>query len=68
MRLYHVKFRVRYVGGETDEWNDAITEQEYHWYSDGGQCANRMNALAESRDYKGRKAACVTMALQKITD
>ncbi len=59
---YRIKFRVWYAGGETDEWVETISESKYHYYSDGGQGANRLKEMAESRDYKGREVRTVTMA------
>ena len=52
MRNYHVKFRVHYVGGTTDEFDDVIGEDKYHWYSDGSQGSCRLAALAAQHDYK----------------
>ena len=61
-----MKFRVHYVGGTTDEFDEVISEQKYHWYSVGSQGSSRLAAMAEQRDYKGRKVNYVTMALIKI--
>lgn len=66
MSNYHVKFRVHYVGGTAEEFDGVICEQKYHWYSDGSQGSSRLAAMAEQRDYKGRKVNYVTMALIKI--
>ena len=66
MATYHVKFRVWYAGGETDEFEDLITEEKFHWYSDGGKGGTRLNQMAEERDFKGRKVNMVTMATIKI--
>ena len=68
MATYHVKFRIWYVGGETDEFEDSISEEKFHWYSDGGQGGGRMNRMAEQRDYKGRKVNMVTMAVLQISN
>lgn len=61
-----MKFRVHYVGGTTDEFDEVISEQKYHWYSVGSQGSSRLAAMAEQCDYKGRKVNYVTMALIKI--
>ena len=37
MATYHVKFRVTYVGGTCDAWNEALPQEKYNWYCDGGQ-------------------------------
>lgn len=66
MRNYHVKFRVHYVGGTTDEFDEVISEEKYHWYSDGSQGSSRMVTLAAQHDYKGRKVNYVTMSVIKI--
>lgn len=66
MRNYHVKFRVHYVGGTADEFDAVISEERYHWYSDGSQGSSRMATLAAQHDYKGRKVNYVTMSVIKI--
>lgn len=67
MATYHVKFRVWYEGGTTDEWNEAIPQSKYQWYSDGGQGERRMKDMAEARDYQGRKVRSITMGLNHIS-
>lgn len=57
-----MRFRVWYAGGETDEWTEMVSEEQMHYYSDGGKGPTRLNEMAERRDYKGRKVNCVTMA------
>ena len=66
MANYRVKFHVHYVGGTTDDFEEVITEQKYHWYSDGSQGSSRMAELAMQHDYKGRKINYVTMQLIEI--
>lgn len=59
---YRIKFRVWYAGGTTDEWVETISQSRFQYYSDGGQGANRLKEMAESRDCQGRKVNQVTMA------
>jgi hypothetical protein len=66
MANYRVKFNVHYVGGTTDSFEDVITEQMYHSYSDGSQGSSRMADLAMQHDNKGRKINYVTMQLIEI--
>ena len=66
MATYHVKFRVTYVGGTCDAWNEALPQEKYNWYCDGGQGEKRMKEMAEARDYQMRKVASITMGLDHI--
>ena len=45
MATYNVKFRVRYAGGTGDEWSEALSQDKYNWYCDGGQGDRRMKAM-----------------------
>ena len=67
MATYRVKFRVKYAGGTTDEWNEALSQEKYNWYCDGGQGYNRMKVMAEQRDYQGRKVDSITMGLDHMS-
>ena len=67
MATYNVKFRVRYAGGTGDEWSEALSPDKYNWYCDGGQGERRMKAMAEARDYQGRKVNSITMGLDHIS-
>jgi len=67
MATYHVKFRVRYVGGTGEEWSEALSQDKYNSYCDGGQGERRMKAMAEARDYQGRKVDSITMGLDHIS-
>ena len=66
MATYQVKFRVSYAGGESEVFEDVISQEKYSYYSDGGQGGGRLNRMAEERDYKGRKVSMVTMAVLNI--
>lgn len=66
MATYQVKFRVSYAGGESEEFEDVISQEKYSYYSDGGQGGERLNRMAEERDYKSRRVNYVTMALKNI--
>ena len=66
MATYQVKFRVSYAGGESEVFEDVISQEKYSWYCDGGQGGGRLNRMAEERDYKGRKVRMVTMAVLNI--
>ena len=66
MANYHVKFRVGYVGGTADEFDEVIPQEKFYYYSDGAQGGARLNQMAEERDFKGRKVNMVTMATIKI--
>ena len=63
MAIYQVKFRVSYAGGESDEFEEVISQEKYSYYSDGGQGGGRLIRMAEERDYKGRKVNYVTMSV-----
>ena len=67
MATYNVKFRVRYAGGTGDGWSEARSPDKYNWYGDGGQGERRMKAMAEARDYQGRKVDSITMGLDHIS-
>ena len=67
MATYNVKFSVRYAGGTGDEWSEALSPDKYNWYCDGGQGERRMKAMAEARDYQGRKVNSITMGLDHIS-
>lgn len=67
MATYYVKFRVRYSGGTGDEWSEALSQDKYNSYCDGGQGERRMKAMAEARDYQGRKVDSITMGLDHIS-
>ena len=67
MATYHVKFRVRYAGGTGEEWSEALSQDKYNSYCDGGQGERRMKAMAEARDYQGRKVNSITMGLDHIS-
>ena len=67
MATYNVKFRVRYAGGTGDEWSEALSQDKYNWYCDGGQGERRMKAMAEARDYQGRKVDSITMVVDHIS-
>lgn len=66
MATYQVKIRVSYAGGESEEFEDVISQEKYSYYSDGGQGCGRLNRMAEERDYKGRKVNTVTMTVKNI--
>lgn len=67
MATYHVKFKVRYAGGTGEEWSEALSQDKYNSYCDGGQGERRMKAMAEARDYQGRKVNSITMGLDHIS-
>lgn len=67
MATYNVKFRVRYAGGTGDEWSEALSQDKYNSYCDGGQGERSMKAMAEARDYQGRKVDSITMGLDHIS-
>lgn len=52
MATYHVKFRVRYSGGTGDEWSEALSQNKYNSYCDGGQGERRMKAMAKHATIK----------------
>ena len=66
MATYQVKIRVSYAGGESEEFEDVISQEKYSYYSDGGQGGERLNRMAEERDYKGRKVSMVTMTVLNV--
>ena len=66
MATYQVKFRVSYAGGESEEFEEVISQEKYSYYSDGGQGGGCLNRMAEERDFKGRRVNMVTMAVMNI--
>ena len=66
MATYQIKFRVSYEGGESEEFEDVISQGKYSYYSDGGQGGGRLNRMAEERDNKGRKVNMVTMTVKNV--
>ena len=66
MATYQIKFRVSYEGGESEEFEEVISQEKYSYYSDGGQGGGRLNRMAEELDFKGRRVNMVTMAVMNI--
>lgn len=61
MATYFVKYHVLYNGGSTEDFEEAISQEKYQWYCDGGSGCTRLREMAERRDYKGRKVVSVQM-------
>ena len=66
MAKYHVRYHVSYNGGSSEDFEEVISEEKYHWYCDGGYGNNRLREMAEKRDYKGRKVLSVNMNTLRI--
>ncbi len=64
MITYDVQFNVSYVGGESEQFEDTISQEKFSYYSDGGQGGNRLKHMAEERDIKGRRVNYVTMSVK----
>lgn len=58
MSNYHVKFRVHYVGGTTDEFDEVISEEKYHWYSNGSQGSSRLAAPGKNAKQGSQGQLC----------
>ena len=66
MAIYHVRYHVRYDGGSWEEFDEALSQEKYSWYCDGGSGGARLREMAARRDYKGKKVIGVEMRTQRI--